>query len=644
MSRLVTMTTALVALAGCALPGTAPSPFSPATASAAPATASRPTSAGSAPTSTAPVQPIASTCHYESRTPEMIADGVPPAPCESDLAAGSPAAARHDQWENRKAFVRVKVAAAPGRAVVGRFRAPWCSEPDDRVRAAAFADLVGMLASGERAAVDTAADGARWLCIDPDDPRFQDLGGAYVQAWVNATGGTVAEVSAYLALWATDGNYQALARQTCTAHARGDGAGPREHALELLERPGLGCTSDPLGAPTPLFAGPPLDFVEDSLWHLDREAAPPSQLAELGWLAGCMTLAGPTDLDALVHYARCRPEAATLDDRALAAELDAMGANPQARATAALSMSYTRLRLAQFEAALQQAVAADPDLRAVLVDAGQRGWNQWQAAVKAERAAVDAAHAYEKVFLGDRKSAKRGCADAAMKAFVAHINRNPAHSREDVIAAATDHVGGILTHHVQTCFEAEDDDAAGAFGQVIGQGAPRRGPRFAVTVAMREALAGILSDRERFAIDPAMLSGHVGIGGDPAKQDDEQGAVIAKVETRGDRVYVTFKIEKLTRPALDCVETRKVDRIDNNGQVIYRWNCVDHGRKETITSQATAIFVAKAMATGLVPGNVVAYTITSGEQDGGFFAAAPIGVWKDKAHARLVAYLGVPIK
>lgn len=233
MSRLSVLALCLL---GCKLSTSSVNPFAPQSATAAPppAGAAPPTAApptASAPVSDAPVVAIASKCEWDPRTDEQKADGVPPPGCEE----GS-----DPYWGQRKQFIRVKVAAAPGRAVVGRFRAPWCKAPYDR-QADAFARLVQYARDGEKPMAGTEIDGARLLCIDPDDPRFQDLAGAYVQALVNETGGTVAEVTAYLSLFAEEDNYERLVAETCKAHAPADDASERERTIALLENAGLGC-------------------------------------------------------------------------------------------------------------------------------------------------------------------------------------------------------------------------------------------------------------------------------------------------------------------------------------------------------------------------------------------------------------------
>jgi len=600
----------------------------------------------SAPTSTAEVVPVASQCEKDSRTDEEKADGVPAAPC-GDPKYNTPEYVAFDSWRSRKRFIRPQVVAAPGRETVGRFRAPWCKEsPDDS--AGRLEGEVRDAIAGEDRLLGSEPQLAMLLCIDPEDPRFQDLSGAYVQQLVNESGGTVAEVTAYLALWGTQ-TYQALNVETCSKHKLEDGASERASAIASLENPALGCDRYSHDGGPPLFLGGSDTESKHGLWHLDRYAAPPSQLSQLALLSNCLNSGEDFDMWALVNYGLCRPMIATMDDQALAAELTAAGYNAQARATAALSMSNLRMRLALTETKLQQRIGKDADLREILLDAPQRGWNQWVEAYQRERAAVDAAYAYEDVLDGTSISATKGCLPAAAAAFYGYLGKRAPSTRAAVLAAATDPVGGILATRLRACLTIEGvSPAAALFESIITNGSPRRGPRFAAVVEMRSALAKVLTDRTRFAIEPSMpllqLDGPVPVGFNRGESfDTQEGGVVAKVETRGDETFVTFKVEKWLEDEYLCKETNKIISISNNGDVIYERNCHATGNKRPMTSQAYSIRIPSVMSANVTPGNFVRFWIAPARDDG-FFSAAPLDVWTDKKATKLLAFAGVATK
>ena len=48
---------------------------------------------------------------------------------------------------------------------------------------------------------------------------------------------------------------------------------------------------------------------------------------------------------------------------------------------------------------------------------------------------------------------------------------------------------------------------------------------------------------------------------------------VASVQRQGDLVSVVFRRERVSVPIIECVETNRISRIDNDGVVHYERNC-----------------------------------------------------------------------
>lgn len=584
------------------------------------------------------------------------AEGIPEPPCakEGDYNV-------HQTWEAQKRYFRPKVAVAPGVPTVGKFKAPWCKGPktDVSYTAAAVVRLIkGVTEPGGTRDPDpldifgTSATGAPSMCLDPDDARFQDLMGAYVQVHVNATGASAEDVGAYLAVMADEERSKQLNAETCAKVQPDDEASGRERALGRMTSAVLGCSHYKGQTETPLFIDnrERLGNEDYPLWHLDRAAAPPSQIAALYRVLRCTANGSPDDLYAVVDYAACRADARALDRKKLDAELKAGGYNEHARSIAVLSLARAKLRAGAFETALQKLAAKDEEYKEVLLDAPARAWKQWTSAADEAKDALAAAHAYEDRFNGPRRSAAKGCLADAHKALRAYVARHGGNSRAEVLGAATDAIGGVLLEQVRSCNELEGQDAVVAeLEQVVRWGKPRRGPRYAVHVAMIEAVARIASDRPKFPITGEMVgfdsNGPVPSGlGHQSEWNHDHAGTVARVEKKGDLVYITFKTERWKEDEYECKDGHRIVMFDAHGTPIYERSCRKTGRKVERSSTAEPFFTTADNAFGIAAGTFVKYR-TGAERDGDEFWKGVAGeVWSSKEQTKLIAVAGLPAK
>lgn len=540
-------------------------------------------------------------------------------------------------------------APAPGVAAVGPFKAPWCTkaEPRDNWGPGAMARTI----TGQYA-LDTAKTMAPLLCLTPDDSRFQKMVGAYIQLFVNETGATPTQVTDFLTLFRKEDHYQGLNEETCKKFKLDDEASERTKAIARMSGRVVGCDSyGQVSNPMWISSQGDLDPSLHGLWHLDREAALPSQLTGIYHVLSCVASGGPDDTWGLVRYARCRADVQQLDEKKLTAELKADGLNEQARAVAVLAMAKAKYRASLFEKALQAKAAADPELKALLIDAPEKAWNAWVAARKANKAAVDAARAYEDLYTGPRRSAAKGCLKEAHGNLEAYADGHSGKTRDELIDAVADPIGIILFEHARSCNEMEGRaEVEAMLEQFIRWGKPARGPRFAAQVAMASLVASIVSDRPKFAVTPDMmsvgdLSAPVPLGyGRHDQVTVEKGGIVAKVERKGDRVYVTFKTDKWTENEENCHSGSRIVMFEPDGTPIYEWLCKRTGRKVTRSSTSEPFYTSPEMARGIAAGTFVRYRTGVERDSANIFSGTPAEVWKNQEMKDLVAIYGVLAK
>lgn len=85
----------------------------------------------------------------------------------------------------------------------------------------------------------------------------------------------------------------------------------------------------------------------------------------------------------------------------------------------------------------------------------------------------------------------------------------------------------------------------------------------------------------------------------PAEQ--EKGTIAAVKKEAGGMVKVTFKKEKLKEPIWDCKETNKIDRIDAEGNLVYRQDC-KFKAWQTVVIEVDPVTVEERFASALKKG------------------------------------------
>lgn len=562
---------------------------------------------------------------------------------ESSSSSSSTSGSSAESPPESESFDIPYVKPAPGAPTIGAYKAPWCTkaEPNSNWSVGALSRMVGSYP------LDAAYKAAPILCLYPNDSRFQKVVGAYMQTFANETGASADQIAAYLALYRHEGDYKDLAAETCKKFVVDSEASEREKVLATSASAVVGC--DRYGqVGKPMFIDSSASLDNGALWHIDREAALPSQLVGTYYVLNCVAQGTPDDNWALVRYGGCRADVKQLDEKKLLAELKAGGFNEQAKANAVLAMAKAKYRAGQFEKALLARAEKDPELKALFIEAPEEAWKNWVTARKINKEAIDDARAYEDLYLGPRKSAAKGCLEQAHKNLDAYTRSHSGKTRDQLIDGVTDAMGVILFEHARSCNEVEGrENVEYAMRMFIEAAKPARGPRYAARVAQVEVLAGILSDRPKFAITADMLSlsnlqSPIAMNYQGARtRTGEKSSVVAKVEKKGRNVYVTFKTDKWIEDELDCKDTNKVIMIRLDGSLIYERKCWKTGKKIERSETSQPFWVEAELARGIAPGTVVEYSTGSERDDDNVFRGLPIVVWKNAEKKDLVAVLGV---
>ncbi|MEZ4403653.1 MAG: hypothetical protein R3B06_26755 [Kofleriaceae bacterium] len=534
----------------------------------------------------------------------------------------------------------VKVAPENGVPAVGPVKPTWCDE-------------VGANQTGLHHA--TANDNlwsyfdraAGMTCQDPDDPLFQQQVGYYLQRWANVTGATTAQLREFLALRV--GDWDAQRDAACAAVPALEEGTARAIVFRKHEREVLGCDGNP-----PHHIGGSRGLDGTATWHFDRTAEVPSQVAAIHHIQSCLTSDREVRMYHLVRWAVCRLDLPQLDDAKLAAEIKAAGYNDYARIITTQAMSTVRLEARRMEQIFLAKAQQDPELKAVLIDAPARGWKAWEAAVAAQRPAVEAAWAYEDKFYGPRVSAAKGCLDAVQDHLRLARSTRAGKTRAELLTAATAGVGPIFLEQLRQCYTVEG--AAGgaqAVATMIQWGPPVRGPRTAAHVAMSAAAATVVADRPGFPIDGTILNLDVTSPGAMGNNVDnfgqpQQGGEVKSVTRRDGKVFITFKSTTWTEAERRCTPTNRILQWRPDGTPVYGETCRATGRKVAHTDTVQPIWILPAFAAGIKPGVFLLYRDSGdyfiGPDNRPQFGGYPVEVWKNKDQKQLIAAVGLEAK
>lgn len=534
----------------------------------------------------------------------------------------------------------VTVAPAPDAPVIGPVKPTWC----DEIGANYGPGALGRMTSNKDVLYDLN-QGAGATCSDPDNPLFQQQVGHFFQRLANETGADLPVLTRLISLYADPDKIRRQRDEGCDKLPELRDGSPRDREVRRYERAVIGCG---VGSPLALDhinVGEPV-----SLWAIDRTEAYPSQLAGIGYLVGCLSTGlDDTSDPALIAWAKCRVEANLIDPTQLAKEASQLGLNDYGRVMADMALAYIRYVGVRREAALLKRAAKDADVKAVWLDAPAQAWKEWKAQYAANKAAVDAANAYEDKYYGPSKRAATGCL-AQVEGITKLVRGAGAPKDPQALAQrAASGLGGVLLTHLYRCLVAEGHTApAAGVAELLSLGMPARGPRTAVLFAMSKAAAAIAEDRRStrivegiFATDYRTPDDMLSYGQQRYRGADHFG-VVKSVKVEGDRVVVTFQTVRWKEKEQVCTITNRLIQWRPDGTPIYAEDCHYTGRMVERSDTAYSFWTSKALASGIKPKTFVRYS-TGANFDNKVFDGYPVEVWTDKNQKKLVAVLGVPV-
>ena len=493
------------------------------------------------------------------------------------------------------------VAADKGAPVITKVHPTWCANVDVRGRSA---NWLGQMLKGSYplSQVDKAVVA---MCVAPDDAVFQEQVGAYYQAWANETGQSAEQLTEFFTLNADQATWVRQQEETCAKVAVAEEASPRDLSLGGMRKAVLGCGFGSQTATPRHLEATSTAITDEDLYHFDRGTEVPSQLAAIFRVLTCVGLDEPDEPFVLARYAGCSPDLKQLDEKRLVDELKRAGLNDFARVTALQAMAVAKRRAAAVDAKLAALAKKDPDVQAALIEAPRRAWKDWETQASANRAALDAARAAE-----DAGPAK-GCLAPAQAAVDGYL-KGAGSTTEALLASATSPVGAVLVERLRACNVAEGrPEAAAMLETVIQWGFPRRGPRFYAGLALTEAVVKAKEKRATFPIPPEASTfpsrAPVTLGERNVDLGAQYSGTVAKVTTKGARVFVTFKTEKRMEDERDCHETMHIVMFRPDGSPLYETVCKLTGRKVESSSTSAPFWVWAPQAAGISAGTVVRY-------------------------------------
>ncbi|HEY6034357.1 MAG TPA: hypothetical protein VIV58_08865 [Kofleriaceae bacterium] len=509
-------------------------------------------------------------------------------------------------------------------------RAPaWCAhvKPDS-----------GYHASGVAQELDARPlFAAKILCTFPKNNKSVQRAAAILeQGWINSTGESDADAVMSLTARLDEPAFRAAKQKLCsqlTVSSEVSG----EDALFMKTRGHvLGCDNNDHAAwedDEPIYP--------DSLAaYLDQSANPPDELVKLGYSLDKVKIAFSKMNDNPNRFASAYG-LASYDAHDLAkANLDKLlesapyKDNVYARVVFAESYARTKMGIAILDAKATKLAASDPDWKEFLYEAPKRGAKQWIDAAKTHPDEIARSNQFEHTHDSGSRKRSEGCAKVLIPDFEKVFGALDHTTFEAATASLADPVASLLFQRLVTCLDDTHDPGAKALAEVRDRSVRySRGPRTAILAAEAETLAKIHDDRPKFpaAIDSLLFDavrvGDRGAGGSPETHGPK--GTIQSATTKGGIVHVVFSKKSTKYMARECVDTKHVIQVRDNGSVQYEQRCRDLGMKsEDATPEP--IDVPVAYAHGVVPG---AYIETNGD---GF----PTAVYTDSKKKKLVNFNG----
>lgn len=342
----------------------------------------------------------------------------------------------------------------------------------------------------------------------------------------------------------------------------------------------------------------------------------------------------------MLQFGSCNTMATRIDARRFLAEIAAdKRFNRYSALWAKAALGEAFARIGKVRARYKKIGAKKPVLEELLFTAPEQGYTAFATVHAANKDAMEQAI----VLLGGANKLKQlakthaGCAATFEPLFTKALAEKKPADADAVKAAFRDtfiHYTGLA---FATCEAIEGHDlVASAYASEIRDTPAARGPVDAARAAAMEVLfanADEIDGVRDMTPQRGAPTVRLNVSAPPSK---EAQAVIASVAPAKDgMVKITFKKETWTEQLLSCKETNRIDRISDDGKIIYREVCSPAGtRKRELKEEP--VLVEKRFSEALKPGRFLEMRVTtSGER-----LAMPLRVYATKDRKQLAGYLG----
>jgi hypothetical protein len=356
----------------------------------------------------------------------------------------------------------------------------------------------------------------------------------------------------------------------------------------------------------------------DAIYTADALGTHLSEAGRVAYLLSCLDTARTSNIrppEATVHAAVCQPDIDALDRKKLADELraDTSASGPDRMAVRLLRYQLDQ-RLKEHADKVKKLFAKDP----VYADLFQAAAGARE--LRLDPALVDLALAMDDARVTGSRKAHEGCAEKTRTALTAAIATLPAKKFEDLktsdgadileqllgvtINDPNAYLAGLAYYNCRAGDRAvRSDYMMRKLGGTMRYWPGYRGPRTAAYTALLSAgLQGDTRDAQISVPHPeyAWMGGHGG-----GSDGDHGRGVIESVKPGGEGAVVSFVKKMQTQPACrNWKTTNRVDRIDDNGRLVYAQTCASWGT-ETVNLSDPPATIDGAYAAGLKPGMVV---------------------------------------
>ncbi|MBK8412202.1 MAG: hypothetical protein IPL19_30040 [Sandaracinaceae bacterium] len=512
----------------------------------------------------------------------------------------------------------LQVAPAPGRRTVSVGGATFCAgtsvEPlrPSYLRASSLRDVISLrqvLAGREAFAFE--APGFRTMgqlaCAHASEPATRDWLRAYRQLIVNQTDMDDATIDGLIAAALSTTDRQI--RLPCASLQQTPSMARHEQARARLLR-GI-CENRGVGMPD-----------HQAIYWYDRvggvlgpEASLPN-LERLAFVENFVNARSRFDTPAslvsgsgLLDYVLSKSEFEAFDVRAALTELGRLGLTETELRVARGYLYIARARLAGALAAMERAGASDPAVAEFMGPLRTAALQRWDTETRPHTAALLRASAVEEAWLRGNRQLLTTCANDTRSAFNAYVrSRNP-HSEADVRAAVAAPAGHLLAQAWRRCeHDAGHRGLADAMADLLAEYSRARGRLTFMIQSLQRTAAERSAARAGYAILPQTFNVIQDVEADDDWQSEGSGShlsvrgVVATVQRQGDLVSVVFRRERVSVPIIECVETNRISRIDNDGVVHYERNCRVIG-SELVDGQMEPVVVHSSLASGIAVGS-----------------------------------------